>query len=94
MVVTAIEDVDQVQTKYTSRHREDTRKQVQGICAQGARASTTRSRRHAVSVNTSRLAKTQTKARYAQAGAEYAQTGRTCSASTRARRNATHLNGG
>jgi len=31
MVVAAIVDVDQVQTKYTSRHREGTRKQVQGI---------------------------------------------------------------
>jgi len=74
MVVAAIEHVNQVQTKCTSRHGEGTRKQVQGICAQEARASTTRSGRHAVSANTSRLANTQTKARYAQAGAEYAQT--------------------
>ena len=43
------------------------------------------SRRLAVSANTSRLANTQTKTRCAQAGAEYAQTGRTWSASTRAR---------
>jgi len=94
MVVAAIEDVDQVQTKYTSRHREGTRKPVQGICAEGARTSITRCRRHAVSAHTSRLANTQMKARYAQAVAEYAQRARTCSASTRARRNATHLNGG
>ena len=90
MVVAAIEGVDQVQRK----HSKGMRKQMQDIRAQGARASTTRSRRHAVSANTSRLANTQTKARYAQAGAENAQTGRTCSASTRARRNATHENGG
>ena len=38
-----------MQIKHTRRHREGTRKQVQGIRAQGARASTTRSRRHAVS---------------------------------------------
>jgi len=64
--------VDRVQTKHTRRRREGTRKQVQGIRAEGARASTTRSRRHSVSAFTSRLVSTQTKARYAQAGAEYA----------------------
>jgi len=79
-----------VQRKHTRRHSKGMRKQMQDTLAQGARASTTRSRRHAVSANTN----TQTKARYAQAGAENAQTGRTCSASTRARRNATHENGG
>jgi len=67
---------------------------MQDIRVQWASASTTRSRRHAVSVNTSRLANTQTKARYAHTGAENAQTGRTCSASTRAKRNATTENGG
>ena len=65
------------------RHSKGTRKQMQDIRAQGASASSTRSRRHAVSANTSRLANTQTKARYTHAGAENAQTGRTCSASTR-----------
>jgi len=63
-------------------HREGTRKQMQGIRARGTHASTTRSGRHAVSANTSRLANTKTEAKYAQAGAEYAQTGRPCSAST------------
>jgi len=38
--LTAIEYVDKVQTKLMRRHREGTRKQVQGIRAQGARAST------------------------------------------------------
>jgi len=40
-----------VQTKNPRRHREGTCKQVQGIRAQGARASTTRSLRHTVTDN-------------------------------------------
>jgi len=64
------------------QYREGTRKQMQDIHARGTRANTTRSGRHAVSASTSRLANTKTEARYAQAGAEYAPTGRTCSAST------------
>jgi len=58
------------------------------------RANTTRSRRNAVSANTSRLVNAQAKTRSAQTGAEYAQAGRTCSASTQARINATYENGG
>jgi len=38
-------------TKHTRRHREGTRKQVHSSRAQGARASITRARRHAVSAN-------------------------------------------
>ena len=56
-----------------------------GLGVLDGRASTTSHHRHVVSANTSRLANTQTKARHAQAGAGYAQTGRTCSASTWAR---------
>jgi len=40
----------QCKTKHTRRHREGTRKQVQGTRAKGARASTARARRHATSV--------------------------------------------
>ena len=54
-------------TKHTRRHREGTRKQVQGLRAGETRASTTRSRRHALSANRSSLANSQTKAKYAQA---------------------------
>ena len=60
---------------------------MQGIHALGAHASITRSRRHTVTVNTSRLATTETQARSAPVGTEYG----TCSTSTRARQNATAI---
>jgi len=84
-------------TKHTCRHREGTRKQVQ----EGARASTTRARRHAVSAKTNSPANAQMRSRYAQAGEKYAHTGRapdvllSLSLGISGRqRNATHNNGG
>jgi len=60
--------------KYTRRHRESTRKQVQGTRAERARASTTRDRRHRLSSKTNRLTTLQARARSANANAKHAAT--------------------